>query len=116
VLGHVRADRTNGDDVASRIDSTSTTGTENSEYPPLTKPARIYVFEKELSYHVREWTTGSRFVLYDDGTFSLQYLYSLGQHEYKGPIPKTAVRSPFSGKAGVRPVPGARRESSAMIR
>jgi hypothetical protein len=54
------------------------------EYPPLTKPARIYVFEQELSDPVRQWTTGSRFVLYDDGTFSLQYLYSLGQHEYKG--------------------------------
>ena len=47
----------------------------------MSKPARIYLFARELSYPVRDWTSGSRYVLYDDGTFALQ---SQGAFEYRG--------------------------------
>jgi hypothetical protein len=52
-----------------------------SEFPAVSRPARIYLFAGELSYPVREYTTGSRYVLYEDGTFALQYLRS---GEYRG--------------------------------
>lgn len=55
-----------------------------SGFPGVTRPARIYLFARELSYPVREYTRGSRYVLYDDGTFALQYLQSQGSSEYRG--------------------------------
>ena len=55
-----------------------------AEFPPVSKPARIYLFARELSYPVREWTNGSRYVLHDDRTFALQYLRSRGSFEYRG--------------------------------
>lgn len=42
-------------------------------FPPIVKPARVFPFEHQLSYAVMDYTKGSRYVLYDDGTFSLQY-------------------------------------------
>ena len=53
------------------------------DFPAVSRPARIYPFARALSYPVHEWTSGSRYVLYDDGTFALQYLYSQGG-EYRG--------------------------------
>jgi hypothetical protein len=41
--------------------------------PPLTGPATTYLFSGPLSYQVRDYTTGSKYVLYDNGAFSLQY-------------------------------------------
>lgn len=55
-----------------------------SEFPAVSRPARIYLFARELSYPVRDATTGSRYVLYDDGTFALQYLRSRVSFEYRG--------------------------------
>lgn len=55
-----------------------------SGFPVVSRPARTYLFARELSYPVREWTSGSRYVLYDDGTFALQYLRSAGAFEYRG--------------------------------
>jgi hypothetical protein len=43
-------------------------------FPPLTGASRTFTFERELSYHVRDYTKQSRFVLYDDGAFVLQYV------------------------------------------
>ncbi len=43
------------------------------DFPPLSGPSQTFVFERELSYPVREFTRGSRFVLYDNGAFELQY-------------------------------------------
>ena len=42
-------------------------------FPPIVKPARVFPFEHQLSFAVMDYTKGSRYVLYDDGTFSLQY-------------------------------------------
>ena len=50
--------------------------------PPLSGPARTFIFER-ADYQVAESTEKSRFVLYDNGAFSLQYL-SLGGLPYRG--------------------------------
>ena len=40
--------------------------------PPLSGPSRTFVFER-ADYRVAEYTERSRFILYDNGAFSLQY-------------------------------------------
>lgn len=57
--------------------------TPGPDFPAVSRPARIYLFASKLSYPVHEWTSGSRYVLYDDGTFALQSLRSQG-FEYRG--------------------------------
>ena len=52
-------------------------------FPPLSGPSRTFVFDRELSYRVSDYTKMSRFVLYDNGAFVLQYP-SLGQGGYRG--------------------------------
>jgi hypothetical protein len=41
--------------------------------PPLSGPSRTFIFDRELSYPVRDFTKQSRFVLYDNGAFELRY-------------------------------------------
>jgi hypothetical protein len=41
--------------------------------PPLSGPSRTFIFDRELSYRVSDYTKESRFVLYDNGRFVLQY-------------------------------------------
>ena len=55
-----------------------------SPFPAVTRPARVYSFAGPLSYQVGDFTRESRFVLYDDRTFALQYARSLGSLEYPG--------------------------------
>jgi hypothetical protein len=43
------------------------------DFPPLTGPSRTFIFDRELSYPVRDYTQKSRFVLYANGAFELQY-------------------------------------------
>ena len=42
-------------------------------FPPLSRPARVYAFDHQLSYPVRPYTLQSRYVLYEDGAFEFQY-------------------------------------------
>jgi hypothetical protein len=42
-------------------------------FPPLSGPSRTFIFDRELSYAVRDFTKKSRFILYDNGAFGLQY-------------------------------------------
>jgi hypothetical protein len=42
-------------------------------FPPPSGPSRTFIFDRELSYPVRDFTRNSRFVLYDNGAFVLQY-------------------------------------------
>lgn len=42
-------------------------------FPPLSGPSRTFVFDRDLSYPVRDFTRKSRFVLYGNGAFALQY-------------------------------------------
>jgi hypothetical protein len=52
-------------------------------FPPLSGPWRTFVFAHELSDPVSGITKTSRFVLYDNGAFVLQYL-SLGDTGFRG--------------------------------
>ena len=52
-------------------------------FPPLSGPSRTFIFARELSYSVSAYTRTSRFVLYDNGAFVLQYP-SLGEGGYRG--------------------------------
>lgn len=54
-------------------------------FPPISRPARIYVGVDSPSYPIHGSPLASRYVLYDDGTFALQY--SSANHpffEYRG--------------------------------
>jgi hypothetical protein len=52
-----------------------------TNFPPLSGPSRTFIFDHELSYRVSDYTTRSRFVLYSNGAFVLQYA---GLGEYRG--------------------------------
>jgi hypothetical protein len=43
-------------------------------FPPLSGPSRIFTFSRGLDEPVQQYTKQSRFVLYDNGAFVLQYL------------------------------------------
>ena len=51
-------------------------------YPPTTGPNHIFVYRDSPYPRVAAYTLTSRFVLYDDGRFALQYEYPIG--EYRG--------------------------------
>jgi hypothetical protein len=44
-----------------------------TSFPPPSGPSRTFTFDRELSYRVSDYTRQSRFVLYDNGGFVLQY-------------------------------------------
>jgi hypothetical protein len=52
-----------------------------SNFPPLTGPFRTFVFARDLSFRVADYTRTSQFVLYDNGAFELQYI---GLGSYRG--------------------------------
>ena len=52
-------------------------------FPPLTGPSRTFVFDHQLAMSVSDYTTQSRFVLYDNGAFALQFP-TLGNGGYRG--------------------------------
>src|SRR5580765_8866549 len=62
--------------------STPTPAPSPSNFPPLSGQSRTFAFNHELTYRVTDYTKQSRFVLYDNGAFVLQYV-SLGG-EYRG--------------------------------
>ncbi len=61
----------------------SSPATPATTFPPLSGPSRTFVFDRELSNGVSDYTRKSRFVLYDNGAFVLQYT-SLGDGGYRG--------------------------------
>jgi len=58
----------------------NTTTTQN--YPPLSGPGRIFVYDHALTDDISDDTKTTRYVLYDNGTFVLQYLIHPG--EFRG--------------------------------
>jgi hypothetical protein len=50
-------------------------------FPPPSGPSRLFAFDHESDYRVSDYTRESRFVLYDNGAFVLQYG---GRGEYRG--------------------------------
>jgi hypothetical protein len=53
-----------------------------TNFPALSGLSRTFTFAHELTYPLRDYTKQSRFVVYDNGAFTLQYV-SLGI-EYRG--------------------------------
>jgi len=60
----------------------STPAPSPGNFPPLAGQSRTFAFSHELTYRLMDYTKQSRFVLYDNGAFVLQYV-SLGV-EYRG--------------------------------
>jgi len=58
------------------------------KFPEPTGPSRTFDFDHPLSYQVSSYTIGSRFILYDDGAFALQYPGGL---EYRGGFTEIAA-------------------------
>jgi hypothetical protein len=93
-----------------------------SDFPAVSRPARIYLFASGLSHPVREWTSGSRYVLYDDGTFALQYLQSQGSFEYLGTYTQMNALITFHWQANQnvpapwRPATGTLSDDSLTVR
>jgi len=53
-------------------------------YPPITGPGRIFVYRDSPYPRVQDYTLNSRFVLYDDGHFALQFDRPAPGGEYRG--------------------------------
>lgn len=54
-------------------------------FPSPVGPSRTFIFDRQLSYPVRDFTTHSRVVLYDNGAFELRYPPSqYGSGVYRG--------------------------------
>jgi hypothetical protein len=49
----------------------------------LSGPSRTFIFASQLAFRVSDYTKNSRFVLYDNGAFVLEYV-SLGGPGYRG--------------------------------
>ena len=45
-----------------------------SPFPAVQRPARVFDVSGAVRYPLSTWTMGSRYVLYDDGAFVLQFL------------------------------------------
>ena len=54
-----------------------------TSFPPVSGAARVFNFLSQSSYTVSGYTTRSRYVLYDNGAFGLQYSDN-GGFEYRG--------------------------------
>ena len=68
--------------------------------PPLSGPSVSYDFSGELSYPTRSYTNTSKYVLYENGAFSLRYAAPIG--EYVGTYRQDAGRIVFSFSADGR--------------
>ena len=54
-------------------------------FPPVSRPARVYVAAQFPTYEYHRGPLASRYVLYDDGAFGLQYASPrFGTFEYRG--------------------------------
>ena len=69
---------------------------------PAGEPAATYVFSGSLDYPIRGFTTGSRYLLYEDGVFALQY--DAFAHVYRGTYRQdnATITFQFDGGTGDR--------------
>jgi hypothetical protein len=75
-------------------------------FPEVVKPARILVFSPSPLYRASAYTIDSRYVLYDDGEFALQYLRSLGSWSYSGTYKEADGKLTFTFNGRGWSVPG----------
>ena len=60
-----------------------------TNFPPLSGPSRTFNFDHGLFDFVRDYTSNSRFVLYDNGAFALQYFSLVEGDGYRGRYTET---------------------------
>jgi len=65
------------------VSNSSYQTTNQTSFPPASGTARVFNFLSQSSYQVSGYTTRSRYVLYDNGAFGLQYSDN-GGFEYRG--------------------------------
>ena len=70
-------------EVLNSTNQPTSPATNQTSFPPVSGPARIFNFVSQSSYEVRGYTTRSRYVIYDNGAFGLQYGDN-GGFEYRG--------------------------------
>jgi hypothetical protein len=70
-------------------------------FPPLSGPSRTFVFDHALSYRVSGYTETSRYVLYDNGAFVLQY--TSGQYRGKYTEASGAIDFEWEGTSTAGP-------------
>jgi len=86
------------------------------DFPPLSGPSRTFIFDRELSYIVRDYTRQSRFILYENGAFELQYPPSAyGPGLYRGAYQKANGRIMFLFEFQGRSVGSAWDDASATL-
>jgi hypothetical protein len=61
--------------------SSQGTAVPSTNFPALSGLSRTFTFDHELTYRLSDYTKQSRFVLYDNGAFALQYA---SRGEYRG--------------------------------
>jgi len=66
------------------IPTSSTQPAQPASSVAVSGPSRIFSFDHELTYGVSDYTKKSRFVLYDNGTFVLEYPSCLCSGSYSG--------------------------------
>jgi hypothetical protein len=71
--------------------------------PPLSGPSRTFIFDRELSYRVSDYTKESRFVLYDNGKFVLQYMTRFTEHPGRYTEANGVIYFEWEGLEGRRP-------------
>jgi hypothetical protein len=72
-------------------------------FPPLDGPSRTFTFDHELSYPVSGYTKQSRFVLYDNGAFVLQYVATGGAYRGKYDETNGAIAFTWQGWSSAGP-------------
>ena len=82
-----------------RLDTPAGVSVPQGPLPPITGPARVFTYVSSAASPLGVITSVSRYVLYDDGTFALQYP---GPFEYRGTYAALdgAVRFDFAAHPG----------------
>jgi len=89
-----------GESPATPTSPTASTSPPAGPFPDVLRPARVYAFVDAPS-NVADYTRASRFVLYDDGSFALQY----GRGEYRGTYTEADALIVFQWEGGSAAVP-----------
>jgi hypothetical protein len=84
-------------------------------YPPITGSNRVFIYRDSPYPRVAAYTLTSRFVLYDDGRFALQYEYPIG--EYRGTYTMTngVIDFDFEGWSGERDAQGTLKDDMLSV-
>ena len=78
-------------------------GRHRGPFPPPSGPSRVYDFAAPLTRIVADYTRASRYVLYDNGAFELQYYRLGGSYRGRYEQTETGVTFHWEGSSGAGP-------------